>query len=466
MRHYPLIAAILAATLIPMTASANGDPVIEYSAVMRSANPVPMTISEISLVSEKLTITPGVPYTRVDVEYTLRNDSGKDFPKINYGFPIDYRGGKDRVFFYDDGITECIYEAGWYDKNIKDIRFSLDGNALEWTSSDEVVQAPHHVDEGPDVEVAYDDPGVSRLWTYTSFGVKAHSTAVLKVSYSLRFNQSADFSLGQSLLTRFFTKSFIIDYYLRPAKHWGNGKVGKLDVTVDFSSAKGFINDRWEWPRLSGLDFTRKGDAWTFSEADFDYSTAEPLHIMSFAESTDEPVRMGPWVSYDYLLLGKSLYTVRTSSAQASYTSANISDGSLATAWVAEGTGVGAKINIDFKTPQRISDVQIYNGYHKSGHLLTSNSRIKTLQVTIDRIGAGKEVRELDLEGDLGVYTDARNYEYGTLGSATGIVINPEGGEHLDKPVKSIELKVLEVTPGTKYKDLCVSEIKIYGTAF
>lgn len=60
MKHRFHILAVTAAVFISTAAWGNGDPVIEYSAVRRSANPVPMTISEIRVAAERLRIIPGL----------------------------------------------------------------------------------------------------------------------------------------------------------------------------------------------------------------------------------------------------------------------------------------------------------------------------------------------------------------------------------------------------------------------
>lgn len=45
-----------------------------------------------------------------------------------------------------------------------------------------------------------------------------------------------------------------------------------------------------------------------------------------------------------------------------------------------------------------------------------------------------------------------------------GIVITPEEyGDITGQTVERIVLEVLEVEKGTKYTDLCISEIEIYG---
>lgn len=74
------------------------------------------------------------------------------------------------------------------------------------------------------------------------------------------------------------------------------------------------------------------------------------------------------------------------------------------------------------------------------------------------------EVLDLDLTGGQRVYTEAEEFEFGAYREPTGIVITPEEyGDITDRTVERIVLEVLEVEKGTKYADLCISEIEIYG---
>ena len=459
------IAAVIAAAFISTAAWGNGDPVIEYSAVRRSANPVPMTISEIRVAAERLRIIPGLPWTRVIVEYDLVNDSNRNFEKINYGFPIDYIGDSKRLFLNDDGMTESMTEAGWSESNLKDVSFSFKGRELEWSSADETIRIAKNVtpEDDPEVEVPYFDPGLTRLWTYTAISMGPRDRATLRVAYSIRSRQlTGVYDKQMSQLGRYYAKELDIHYDLKPAKHWGDGKAGSLDVAVDFSGLPAFVDDQWDWPRLEGLDFQRDGNVWTYHSDSFDYASAEPIDIGSWC---DESVNRKPWWGIGWLKMNKGLYTVTTSASQQNYPAANLQDGLLETAWVAAGNGSGAKITIDFKTPQKVSDIRLYNGYHKPPTLLKANSRIKTLRVTIYRPDSDEpEVLDLDLTGDQRIYTDAKEWDYGAYREPVGIVITPEEyGGYEGRAVSKIVLQVISTEKGTKYTDLCISEIEIYG---
>ena len=73
-RKYYLFLLLL---LLPVAVWANGDPVIRFSSVAKSGNPIPLQVSEARIVHEQLTFRPGIPYSTVEVKYTLQNQSDK-----------------------------------------------------------------------------------------------------------------------------------------------------------------------------------------------------------------------------------------------------------------------------------------------------------------------------------------------------------------------------------------------------
>lgn len=325
---YPLI--ICAFLLSCIVASANGDPVIRYSSVTRSGNPVPRTVSEVEIVHESLTITPGVPYTRIHVEYTLRNNSNLPIKDIDYGFPIDYEGTKDKRGFRDDGFTESIYETGWWDKNIKDVSFSLNGQMLPWHSADEIVSLEHREayerNADPDnPEDWYDVPQISRLWTYTQFSIQARETVVLGVTYYLYHKQIMSVYPSQySFMSRYYTTSGVITYDFTPAQHWGCGKAGSIDISITLSDSfiwrhentyngKSYISQS---PDINWTGFIRQGNSWNYHAEAFDFAKSEPLEIDFWPYYTSRWKDPEPWREMKEFEIASELYQVSSSSPE------------------------------------------------------------------------------------------------------------------------------------------------------
>lgn len=127
-----------------------------------------------------------------------------------------------------------------------------------------------------------------------------------------------------------------------------------------------------------------------------------------------------------------------------SYEANNLHDFKLKTAWVdgKEGYGVGEEIEIKFELGEgqlKLTHIDIFNGYCKSEATWKANSRVKTFAISIN----GKEEGKLHLWD---TYLGQR-FELGSLGGNI-----------------TLKLKILEVYPGTKYKDTAISEINFDGT--
>ena len=82
--------ALFAFALLTLaTALGNGGPVRPISSLSHSRCPVGQHIPEVQLVNEQLDINPLGRYSLIEVRYTLRNQSDKNFSNIHYGFPLD-----------------------------------------------------------------------------------------------------------------------------------------------------------------------------------------------------------------------------------------------------------------------------------------------------------------------------------------------------------------------------------------
>lgn len=246
-----------------LSAYANGDPVVKYSSIERVANPEPLTISEIRIVHEQLNITHTDGYNCFDVTYRFKNESGKDFPEIHYGFPVDYLVADEKEIyqFTGDYYTESIHEIGWNDRLIKDIAFTFNGKELSCHSARESVR-----EAGFKVEIYGDNnefsdsipiEAINRRWFYTKFAMGPHAEASLNVrykvyagslvglysdsrfSYFTRTAESPDeYIYNNAFANRYFADRFDILYDFTPAKHFGGGRPYVLDVDINLENIK------------------------------------------------------------------------------------------------------------------------------------------------------------------------------------------------------------------------------------
>lgn len=480
--------SLLAVVFLPTLLLANGDPVISYSAWIRSCNPIPLKVTEVQVVREDLDINVGLPFTSVRVAYRLKNNSNKPI-HVDYGFPVDFGGtAKGAYGFEGDDMTEDLHEVGVADRAIRGIKFQLDGTELSWTRSDEVVKTGEvyeDEDTGEQVEITR-----YRLWTYTVLDIPAGETVVLQVDYEVLCNWITPLgSLHQSPLSRYFPNAGDFTYDFSPAQHWGNGKADVFSCTLHCEGLpKGFYhkNDDSESPMLNTeVPFVRfNKTTWTCNAANFDFKKADQMTIQFWADNWSDPkVLYTPWGNpLSERAVPAAAYTVKVSGAQANYPATNMTDGDPTTAWVAPGNGVGATIDIDFPKPRRVSDIGFYNGYHKSAALWGANSRIKRLRLEITRAdGYRDEPVEVDVSnwdpvfyvlkeepiarfGDISLLA-ITNLSRQLYGRETGV--DPDGIILYDKVpfssenISHIKITVLATTPGTKYQDLCISDIVV-----
>ena len=477
-----ILLSLLVLAFLPALSHANGDPVISYSAGIRSCNPIPLKVTDVQVVREDLDISIAFPYSTVRVAYRLKNNSNKPI-HVDYGFPVDFSGKADGPHaFVGDDMNEDLYETGVVDRAVRSVKFRLDGAELPWTHSDEVVKTGEVYEDdetGEEVELE-----VFRLWTYTVLDIPAGETVVLQVDYEVLSDYGVNLgNLQASPLSRYFPSYGEFYYDFSPAKNWGNGKADAFSCTVHFDALpEAYLQENS--PSLYCEEpFVRfNKTTWTCNTVNFDFEKAYRMSI-NFWKNDDgtEP--------YDYwgnplaeCAVPAAAYTLTVSGAQDKYPARNMQDGNLATAWVAPGNGVGTTIDIDFPKPRQVSDIGFYNGYHKSAALWAANSRVKHLLLEVTRADG---YRDEPIEIDVSEWSDRfyllRESDTPRFGEITMLSITDltrqlcgrrtgmdENGVFLfdkvpfaSEAVSHIRLTILDVTPGTKYNDLCISDLVV-----
>jgi hypothetical protein len=112
-------------------------------------------------------------------------------------------------------------------------------------------------------------------------------------------------------------------------------------------------------------------------------------------------------------------------------------DARLDTAWVEgdEGDGIGAWIIVEFSQPERLSELQLLNGYHKNRGIYQANNRIRDVLV---RTSSGyQEAWRLD---------DSPAIQTIVIGD--------------DTPIQWVQFVIQSVYRGSKYRDTAVTELR------
>ena len=198
---------------------ANGDPTLEYCALMLSKTPVSRHIPEVQIVDEHIDFELLDRCTHVHVTYTLKNNSDKEFKNIAYGFPVDW-AGEGGVHWKDDYMFERIEQFGWSDDYVRDFSMRIDGKRLKsMCSGDTLLKKGRTLgeerakfnkmtkaekdsleykdeillyvlsDNSMSDAYLYEEP-VYRKWYYSYFSIKAHETVKLEVDYTIQNSHS------------------------------------------------------------------------------------------------------------------------------------------------------------------------------------------------------------------------------------------------------------------------------------
>lgn len=131
------------------------------------------------------------------------------------------------------------------------------------------------------------------------------------------------------------------------------------------------------------------------------------------------------------------------------YAAKNIQDDDPTTAWVEGDSEYGLGEYLEFKNAQLGSQIAIYNGYQKSPKSFIDNSRVKSLRVSengIDRC-------IIRLKDEMG--------EQIINGEKLGFKFYDAGKQNI-----TLRFTITEVYPGTKFKDVAISELFINGCCF
>ena len=122
-----------------------------------------------------------------------------------------------------------------------------------------------------------------------------------------------------------------------------------------------------------------------------------------------------------------------------SYGAENVLDGDLTTCWAegVDGLGYGESVTLTAAEPQTVSSICIYGGLQTDAEHFRSNGRPTELLAEFD-------------DGSVYRVWVSDNFEYG------GVPVFLCSG----KKTASIKLTLQAVTPGDRYADTCISEIK------
>lgn len=385
----------------------------------------PIRAAPVGIVSEELHLRVNGAFTDVRVQYKLQNIQ-VDIPKsVTYGLPLEvaYRNLSDDV--------------NWRDADIPEIRFILDGKELEITREIE-----QHFDYRP-IDGNAEGIKTRKVWYITDFQIPAGKLASLDIYYTVK-NGFADWSKpGSSAPTLDRRRLF---YEFSPAPNWANGILPKLDVHLNYPENAE--------TSLEGLALDPSG---TYQGINLVLDDLPALYL-EYQLNTDK-------VSQHFRakrIANERIQSIRASSSLAGdYEAAHLLDQNFSTAWVEgeAGNGIGARIEILFKEGVYLSSLGMLNGYTKSERAYQRNNRIKKIRVQL----TGENTLQEGIPEMLTFDRELPDRSYRPLDQhnfAAQLDVLYDPGEIMDGfQVKRIELTILEVYPGARFFDTCLSEI-------
>ncbi len=186
---------------------------------------------------------------------------------------------------------------------------------------------------------------------------------------------------------------------------------------------------------------------------------------MRLNEYSERTVRMGNYYTFsgykqppmDTTLFEKKFENkhvkdvVASSSLKGNYQPDNLFDGDIKKAWCegAKEHGIGEWIDIAIDDKKLVTSIKMANGYMKSKKLYFANSRLKKIKLQIDND------KEKIIALDDVPYPGCHKADVDCF--LTEII-------RFNSPrlITKARITILQVYPGTKYKDNCVSELKLF----
>jgi hypothetical protein len=430
---------VLAALLLPVAVLANGGGYQYGNSKLGSLELFqPKNAEQVEMQTELLEIELGVERARVAVEYTLHN-SGKAVT-VEAGFPIT----ADNARMTESGALNTPSQA------LQNFSAAADGEPVKWELKWDLPRKKKGND--PEVALPMDGARVSG-WHVFKLPFKSGQSRTFRVTYDTPY-AGATASVSED--SHDSVES--VSYLFSTAAVWkGPIKSGKVVVRaahVDADKVKFNLPKR----------FTRKGDVWTWEFKDFEPTLADDLKIavhpasQSWGRTLPDGSKDGEGdpAYVDYVKesgrweMQHRLYKATASSTlppqeEKTYEAKNVGDyGGRVWAEGAPDDGVGESLTLTLDQPRKVSRIGVRNGYVRrdgsTEELYSANNRVAEFAVSIN----GGKPFTAPLPDEL----LKRRLFFIPLPTDT-------------PPVKTIQLTIQKVYRGTKYRDTCVSAIRL-----
>ncbi len=437
MKTIPLLSICLA--LVPTATFANGGGYFR-GGVAKSGNVElfePSGTDKVAILDEELIITARPNGASVRIRYQMKNISDKPV-KVEFGFPIEEM--KERKMFPGEGTPEkATPKKLEYCRNYKISLSDTNKTGAEFRSKELTTKM---IDE-PFGEI----DSFARLtgWLVSTASFAAGEEKTMTIAYESDYPRDVSYVSDRS-----HTAAGVFAYRLSTGACWaGPIKHGRVVI------------EAWEYmdPREIKVmkpvnRFEKQGNRWVWEFKDLEPTLADDLQIEMDPEEHTYEVKVGE-DKYDNSKRSAKRgdrwevvhtnYTVKASSTLPpetghSYEASKVREWGC---WAegAKGNGVGEWLELKPDVPGVLRAITIAPGFGRSDglreNLYEANGRPKRAKLELN----GEKSYEIE-------FTDDKIAQRFFL---------PDYA----KPVEKIKLTFLEVYPGSRYEDLCVSRIEL-----
>lgn len=422
----------IASLFVSALAFANGSP-IARSDLGATGNIRMIQQHDVQLRRETLQVRIEGDWALVRAEYELLNQGAAT--TVAYGFPVDY--------INPDWCNDCGDVSDG--EHLRDVRIEADGDVLE---TKQIADPKPSASESP--------PQFLHTWIVSELPLREAQQSIVTVSYRVR-NEFADWSWSTNFMPSHSTRKF--RYRLSPSGNWGRGKVGRLDISVDFTklaAVDGKIN------KIAPAGYTRQDGVLRWQLIDVDLSKSADLEI----EYDDSARLLSEFMSAQrlsraFITQASASSTLDQPAGSSRHSPAMMLDGDLSTAWCegAAGDGAGQTLTFEFAHATTVTGVGIVNGYTKSPGVFAGNGRVRNLSVTTVYKERSGQAATKHSSASL----PARDYGQLNRRAHAGFVDWIDDFSDLGLEARSMTFTLDATTPGAKHPDTCISEIYFIG---
>lgn len=380
----------------------------------------PSATGNIRILDEKLTVVLGSLEADVEVRYLMRNETVKA-TTVRFGFPVEELF--DNKNFGNSAQPSDTRKDLRY---CKDYQIAAGGKALKvkWQAEDK---------NGADARLK----GIAG-WLVSELTFKGGEEIPVLIHFRSIYPHSAYGTSGD-----FSRSAALFRYRLSSAACWA-GTVGSGHIVLKPAGI-----DPRELKVIKPVNrFRKQGDSWVWDFENLEPTLADDLEIEAEPAVTShyagEHAESEYYESNGEWYIITSNYKAKASSVKVpegdiSYAVTNLNDGSSNKAWCEgrPGPGVGEWLELRPAVAKPLRSLILLPGYQESEELFRANARPKRVKVVLN---------------------DEQTFTVDVPDKRAECCIPVRG---YAKPVRVAKLIFEEVWPGSKFEDLCVSEVSM-----